>query len=324
MGHIKRVMNLLVLLYERFSPKVQTHIFVDTDKLCYFPKLLKKIKDTKQEIKFLNTFSSPHNYEEEFIIKYKAYLKDADIFWSDNLSFPLKYRKEIFLTGSFLWADILIDQESVKKEEELLQRTQPTMIASKYFATPRLRKLTQFKEVGIYEYFPPEINSRFLKKILVGCGKSETANIYFRKYLNAIKKELFQVDSAIDIFFDPDYIEDFNGLKNVTKANYSESMFSEVSAAAIWPGLGTVCDVLTKGGRIFAFFEKDNFEMKHNAQVLQSLNLGEICPSPQAALLRAFDYLSDKTQQKKHLKQIQKLDFTGLEETVNHIHKILN
>ena len=91
------------------------------------------------------------------------------------------------------------------------------------------------------------------------------------------------------------------------------------------PGMGTVCDTLSSGGRIFAFHEEEhNFEVKHNAFVLEKLNAGQKCDNVAGALQSAFEYLNDTSAREKHREVLKKLDFNGLEQTADKIQEILN
>lgn len=324
LGHIKRVLWLLRLFYKKFPSKIQADIFVNSEKLKYFPSIANYFNKNKYRISFFRVNANGLNYEEEFLSKYKSYIKSADYIWSDNLIFPLKHRKEVFLTGSFLWLDVIDDVNVAKREEEILIENQPIMIANKYFATPNVKNLTKFVGVGMYEYFPFYIPENFFHKILLSCGKSPSANIFFKKYLPVLKKEVKKIPSHIEIFIEEDYYQHFCFAKNVKKANFSEEMFSCISAAAIRPGVGTVCDVLLKGGRIFSFFEDNNFEINHNAEVLEKLKVGEKCHDVKIALNKSVKYLFDKKLQEKHFAYLKKLDFHGLDETVTKIKEILN
>ena len=324
LGHIKRVLWLLRLFYEKFPSKIQADIFVNSEKLKYFPSITNYFNKNKYRISFFRVNADSVNYEEGFLSKYKNHLESADYIWSDNLIFPLKYRKEVFLTGSFLWLDVIEDVNVAKREEEILIENHPIMIASKYFATPNVKNLTKFVGVGMYEYFPFHIPENFSHKILLSCGKSPSANIFFKKYIPVLKKEIKKIPSPIEIFIDEDYYQNFCFAKNVKKANFSEEMFSCTSAAVIRPGVRTICDVLLKGGRIFSFFEENNFEINHNAEVLEKLKVGEKCHDVTAALAQAVEYLSDKGKQEKHINSLKELDFHGLVETVIKIKEILN
>ena len=324
LGHIKRVLWLLRLFYRKFPSKIQADVFVNSDKLKYFPSISNYFNKNKYGINFFNINTENFNYEKEFLNKYKNHLLCVDYIWCDNLIFPLKYRKEVFLTGSFLWLDAIDDTNIAKREKEILLENHSVMIANKYFATPNVKSLTQFIGVGMYEYFTFHIPEDFPHKILLSCGKSTSANIFLKKYIPVLKKEIKKIPSNIEVFIEPDYYQHFCVAENIKKANFSEEMFSCISAAAIRPGIGTICDILLKGGRIFSFFEDNHFEINHNAEVLEKLGVGKKCQNVTEALAQAVEYLFDKRQQEKHINSLKKLDFQGLDETVIKIKEILN
>lgn len=323
LGHTKRVFFLLRSLYLKYNCRLQIYIFVDLSKLKYFTPVVGFLKRSCYKVNFLNVDANVFNYEEEFLSKYRDYLKTVDYIWSDNLIFPLKYRKEFFLTGSFLWPAI-VKNEFIKRDEDFLLKNRPVMIGNKYFAMPKIKMLTDFLGVGMYEYFSFNLYNKSSGSILLSCGKSLAAHEYFKKYLSGLKKEIKKTPYDIQIYVEPDYYEYFSSAKNIKRASYSEVMFGSLCAASIRPGLGTVNDVLTKGGRIFSFFEDNCPDVKYNARVLEKMNLGVICSNPAEALLRATVYLFDNKSHQRHIESVRRLDFNGIAKTISKIKKIIN
>jgi len=323
LGHIKRVLHVLRRLQIPSAQAYRTTVYVDIEKLSHFPALTRALLQRKN-ILFSDVRSGGAAYEPEFMAKYKKALKEADHVWSDNLVFPLKYRPDVFLTGSFLWSEIKPDLKQSQRERELLVKNRPAMIANKYFATPGVKTLTRYSGVGIYDYLLPRLSAEFPAGILLSCGQSRAAKLHFERDLSRLKEAVRVIPQDIRIYIEPDFFGPFRAFKNVKKADFTEKMFSRISAAAIRPGLGTVCDVLLKGGRIFAFFEDDNFEVRHNAKVLERLGLGQKCRDIPDALTRAAGFLGDRQGRKKHLARVKKIDFHGVEETVEKIREILH
>jgi hypothetical protein len=101
-------------------------------------------------------------------------------------------------------------------------------------------------------------------------------------------------------------------------------MFGYVKAAVIRPGMGTVCDVLSKGSRVFAFMEGGNFEIEHNATVLEQLGIGHICGSIADGVDAAMDFLRDTNARDKHLTNIDNLDFNGVEDLTGKIGRAID
>lgn len=322
LGHLKRTLNILKRLdhesqfYHRFD------LFVDLHKLKSFQHLTETLKSQKIRIGYHDIQSEDLEYEKEFLRKYKKQLHEADFIWSDNLIFPLKYRKEVFLTGTFFWLDVFPDTLESQKEKEILSSCKPVMIANKYFATSGVRNFTNFKGVGMYEYYPVNFSKDGSKKLLISCGRSRSGNIYFQHYLDQIQDVLQKLPEDITIYIEPSFFHYFKNCKNVHKADFSERMFSEITAAVIRPGIGTICDVLSKGGRIFAFYEDDNFEIDHNAEILEQLHVGERAEDISDVLNKSFDYLENPNAQESHCDHVKILDFNGIDLTAREIVKI--
>src|SRR3989338_3570093 len=219
LGHIKRVLYLLDLLGQRFPGGLEILVFVDLAKLRKFPTLFDKLQVQKVKVNFFNIQADVLEYEQEFIAKYKDELQKVDFIWSDNLVFPLKYRREVFLTGSFLWFEVIPEHIEMKREEEIFFSRQPVLIGNKDFTTPRLQATSSFAGVGIYDYFPRIANGANRSKgILLSCGGTEGARTFFQKELPAVRKELESIGKDAEIFVEPDFYEALKG-QGVKKAD---------------------------------------------------------------------------------------------------------
>ncbi len=324
LGHLKRSLFLLKLLYDCYPVAFQTHIFVDLRKLKHFQFLIEDFKKRGYKIHFLNIESEVLNYEEEFLGKYKAHLAKTDYFWSDNLLFPLKYRREVFLTGSFLWSEVIRTDKKLKKEKELYLTKRPSMIGNKYFATPLVKENPSFMGVGIYNYFLDQVPSKNQRHVLLSCGKTKEGSHFFKKSLPKIQAGLRRLPQHVQVFVEPEFYPALKESNGIRKAAFTRQMFSSILAAVIRPGMGTVCDVLSKGGRIFSFFEQGNFETVYNSRVLEKFQVGEQFTEIDVALAAGVDYLFDEQKQKRHRAALRKLDFNGLETTVKKMREILN
>lgn len=323
LGHLKRVLHLVKRLHHRPPAEIRTDIYVDSDKLGRFPSLTRALFRSGGNTRFFDVHTDGPSFEREFLSKYRKSLMTADYVWSDNFVFPLKYRPDVFLTGSFLWLDVSSEKADVQREKEILLKNRPVMIANKYFATPGVKNLTKYIGVGIYEYFRPQVSPQISSALLLSCGQSRPARLFFERSLERLQHGLERIPSDLEVFLEPDYYPYFRSFKNVKKARYTERMFNRISAAAVRPGIGTICDVLLKGGRIFAFFEDGNFEVRYNAGVLEELGVGETCGTADAALAAAARYLGHEERRIKHLSHLAKIDFRGLEETTAKIREII-
>ena len=322
LGHLKRVLSVLERAKKEPHFTHRVDLFVNLHKLKSLSHIVDTLQSETAGIEYHDVQSEDLEYEEEFLAKYKNKLQEADFIWSDNLTFPLKFRKEVFLTGSFLWLDVLPETQESKKEKEILSKNKPIMISNKYFATPGVKNFTILKGVGMYEYWPVNFVKPAEKKLLISCGKSRSGNAYFQNSLNQTKNVLQELPLDIEAYIEPSFFHHFKDYKNVFKADFSEHMFSDITAAIIRPGVGTICDVLSKGGRIFTVCDNDNFEIDHNAGILKNLQVGERAEDILDALNRSLGYLENPKMQESHRDHLQRLEFNGIDLTAREIVKI--
>lgn len=322
-GHLKRVLWILDGLCRLLPERLGVDVFVDTDKLGSFDFMVSKLKKSEHQIRFYDIKSDVFNYEKEFMARYGQFFSRADHVWSDNLVFPLKYCPGAFLTGQFLWSEIINDQDFKNFEMGTLSEHRPRMLGTRYFATPAAQRLTNFTGVGVYNYFPIDLDNTSAKAILLACGGTAGAQRYFEDEMAGIVKTVAAVPEEVTIFVEPKYFERFSARRNVQKAAFTEEMFSQVKAAVIRPGLGTVCDVLSKGGRVFSFMEEENFEIKYNASVLEKLGLGRSCHSIGEAIASAVMFINERKARQEHLENIRKIDFNGLNDVIEKIKRII-
>ena len=323
LGHARRVLSLLELFYKRNGAKIRVNIFVDAAKISYFPSALAFFRKNKCKVRFFDIRARYEGYEKEFISKYKQHLETSDFIWSDNLIFPLKYKKEFFLTGSFLWPDA-VDNQYSRHEEGILKGNFPVMIGNKYFAMPKAKSLTEFIGVGMYEYFSFYLPKRPVQGLLLGCGATDSGRRYFARFIPRLVKRLKGLSAAVDIYIEPFFYKEFKACKNVKLAEYLEPMFSKISASCIRPGFGSINDTLLKGSKVFAFFENGNSELLHNARVLEHLGVGKTCRNPLDSLNQALDYILDLKAAHAQFSNLKKLEFSGLSQTVSKIKEIIN
>ena len=125
LGHLKRVLYVLKLFQATYPGYLQADIYVDNDKLKHFAGLIDGWKKQKFPIRFFDVKADLLEYENEFFTKHQRAFHEADFIWSDNLLFPLKYRNDVFLTGSFLWSEVYSKSSVLKAEEELFMKKKP-------------------------------------------------------------------------------------------------------------------------------------------------------------------------------------------------------
>jgi hypothetical protein len=309
LGHVRRVLGILKRLQ---GTEFQFDVFADQGKLKAYPEA-KSFKN----VAFYHVSGDVLSYEHDFVSRYPSAFNRAAVVWSDNLSFPLKYHPNLVLTGSFLWSDVL----DVPGEEDLLTRLKPRMIGNEYFATPRLKRLTSFVPVGMYRYGTVD-NLVEKSGILLSCGQTNQAKAFFKMQIPTLRKAISALPPEIELHVEPDYFLELNINSGVKLADFSEGMFNRIAAAVIRPGMGTVSDVLASGGRIFSFYEQGNFELEHNADVIERLGVGKYYKDLGQGLLDAVSFLNDSKARQEHQAAVAKMDFSGLDQTVEKLKEI--
>lgn len=318
LGHLKRVLWILDGVLRFLKDELAFDVFVDARKLKAFAAVVERLQ-ADGRVRFHDIASDVLNYERDFMTRYEIRLRQAHVVWSDNMSFPLRYHNRVFLTGQFLWSENIADKDFKETEVKILQEKHPAMFGIRYFATPDVKKYTAFEGTGIYNFGSLKAQHVSGNAILLACGGTESANAHFQKELSAVVERAIRIPEEITIFVEPRYFERFPKRGNIKKADFTEEMFGYIKAAVIRPGMGTVCDVLSKGGRVFAFMEGGNFEIEHNATVLEQLGIGHICGSIADGVDAATDFLRDTNAREKHLTNIDNLDFNGVDDLTGKI-----
>lgn len=323
LGHLRRVLAVIECLSKRKLPVV-LDVFVDTGKLKHFGPLVEKFKKGRLRISFQHIESEVLGYEAEFLRKAKDKLGRTDYLWSDNLLFPLKYRADTVVTGSFLWCENLKRTEESRQEKELYLSRQPVVIGNKYFATPLIKSNPSFVGVGMIRDGGKPRPQKKKPYVLLSCGRTQKAREMFRRRIPRLLNVIKNVSEKVRIFVEPEFYGALNVQRIVHQADYSDAMYSACAAAVIRPGMGTVSDVLCARGRIFTFYEDGNFEVKHNARVLAELGVGQHSATVEESLLRAVQYLSDDEEQTRHQEAIKNIDCEGTAETAQKIYEIIH
>lgn len=323
LGHTKRIAHLLNELNARLTGHLGIDVLVDAQRFRVFSPLLDGRKKHLQIICH-DVKGQGAIYASQIEMRYLSLLTKADHVWSDNEIFPLRHREDTFFTGSFLWCEVENHSRNNEKEKTLVARCNPTMIANQYCLTPGVKKWTSVIPVGMYAYDTVCHEADRPTGVLISCGSTTAGRACLEKAMPAVKSILRQKPESVPFYMEPLFHEECKAIPGARRADYSEKMFSDIKAAAIRPGFGTLSSVLAKGGRIFSFCEKENFEVNHNAVCLESIGVGEQAGGVGEALARALHYLDDETRQKEHYRCLQTIDFDGLGKTVDAILSIID
>jgi hypothetical protein len=249
-------------------------------------------------------------------------LESYDKVWSDNILQVLEIRSDAKITGSFLWHEVFDNNknekglnEFVQSQKRILKEYKPQMAGNEYFATPDVKLKTEFFPVGLYRY-SGLLKEKTGKGVLIACGLGgEEEEITRLTVLEIIKnnmrppQKLF-VESRLLPSKYPEWIEE---------ATFSAEMFHECAAVCIRPGMGTLSDALVNHSRVFAFSNKQSFEMVHNSEVLEEMNVGEKCENPIMAYQKAIEFVSSEENIKNQILKTLHLRTDGVYATVNFI-----
>lgn len=226
-------------------------------------------------------------------------LMQYDRVWSDNITQVLEVRKDTILSGSFFWHEVFANSKGndgfesfITNQRDIVLKVKPLMVGNEYFATPEVVKYTSFHPVGLYRY-DTNLKEKTTSDILISCGLGGEEEDVAREAVEKIIKDRIRPPAMLWVeprLLPLDYPE------WVVRADFSAEMFHRCLAVCIRPGLGTVSDALVNRTRIFSFFRRDAYEMKHNAEVINRLQVGENCENPFQAYLSAVDYVHRKDQ----------------------------
>ena len=204
----------------------------------------------------------------------------------------------------------------------LLKINSPTIIGSSIFSTKNVRKNINFNPVGIISKYKFHENKKYSSNNLlfsIGASNNSIDNFeyFFGEHLNLLKK------SFRKIYCDPILIKKFNFDNSLIEANYSSEMYKDIDFAIVRPGLGTVTDLLSHKCIPICIYENNN-EMINNASLIENSKIGfdyGILNENNKDLKDIISFIKFNANQLK--KNIEKLNFNGLNETVDIIKRVI-
>jgi len=272
LGHIRR--SLLV------SEKLCT--FSDVKVFCETEKFL-KIKSkyglseliSNENIGFSLNEKNLNNYKKAktFFKKIKEY--NPDLIISDNLIHYnfFRYSKTIFI-ANFFWHEINRNLFIRLRNAFVLNYFKPVIFGSKIFATESVRKQENFHPIGLVDTNQKElINTK--DSILISGGST---NI-IRSELQSLIAYLLNKELDISNIFVDDQLKIPNTERmgfSITKADYSNEMFSKLKLAVVRPGLGVISELLKRKVAIFSLDLENNNEIKSNNFFLEKNKLAVV------------------------------------------------
>lgn len=204
-------------------------------------------------------------WEDEFMNCEDLY--EADFLLSDNLSGVLAYRPDAWLSGSFLWSDVLEVHATTNeacarftaRERELLRQHHPPMIANQYLVTPGVSQRTQVVEVG-WMIEEPLIAPKWMRSVVLIHGGGT-------RILDATVMRIKSVldDAGIQTVTDHE--------KDPNRFDYEEESWSRIGLVICRPGVGTVTECVKWRIPILTIPDPTNNEAQHVIDTLVSLGL---------------------------------------------------
>lgn len=238
-----------------------------------------------------------------------------DYIISDNLLEILELRNDSVISGSFLWHMALSNFPENKKTyyQNLIDKHKPKICSSSFFTSEYLKEYENLHEVGLYTIGEKRIEQK--TNILISSGKGGHVNRITKNFIIEISKKP-KPNSINKLYIEPNTY-DITLPKWIQPAEYSNQMYSSLSAAIIRPGAGTITDCIINKVRMFCFYEKNNLEMKSNSIRVQNSYLGY----NSIEIKKAWDDALNWNKNKHGLNGFNKINFNGSQQIVEIILK---
>lgn len=195
---------------------------------------------------------------------------------SDNYAAPVFYFRDTIIMGSFLWHDILAEDNyfsSIASEErQLVKAVKPRIVCLKDMMMPEVREsatpifMPWFCE-RVKNVAPKVMSGRVL---ITGGGTPSNDETLLQLV------EQFVVSGEFQIFLDsklfvktPDKF-----VSRVSKFSFTDDDFVKLDLIICRPGIGIVTDSVRYGVPIISLGEKTNKEVVYNSKRIEELGIG--------------------------------------------------
>lgn len=225
---------------------------------------------------------------------YKKQLSSFDFVISDNHPEILVYRRDAYLSGSFLWHHITegLTSDYLNTLKELMAQNQTKIFASEIFAMPTLFQELEVVPCGLVK--PEKIVYQQKKNLLVSGGKTKAIDAQLRDLLKVMVQEsstkIFE-----KIFLDTELFDDNFRDLGFYEADFSAEMYASLAVAIIRPGIGTVTDCIANKVYMLTVDEGGNVEIEYNAQQIRTLGVGESFTERFFSNLELDSFCNDKS-----------------------------
>ena len=220
-------------------------------------------------------------------------LNKYDFVLSDNLPEILAVRSDAWLSGNFLWHEVLpeVSNQHIQRAKSLIDAHNPMLITYGGFSSVRDTSGLHIVECTIPN--PPLIPP--VKKgsaLLITCGTGGKAFKVYEEFISRLSQSNADIRPFSRVFVEPNLLPD-KAPCWMYPADFSQTMFEEVSVTIARPGFGIISDCTFYRIRLLAVAESGNREMQANASRLKTLGIGDNLPNLDAAFAQAKLDVSD-------------------------------
>lgn len=284
-GHIKRSTSIAESLLQKRKDIQITWFISDSSAQYINDTASSELKSVSRKISYdnkigfsLKNMQNP-NFEDNFhkwlvLLKKTFKAQKNDLILSDNMLSPLNLSNNVILIGSFLWHDILEEDENNKAfldfEKKIIEGRKPKMLHIKNMGMQAIIDKTEATPI-------PWVTTNFFDK---GLGKTKNKNILITAGRSGVDRELFLEitkkllsESQFNVFVNAQMKEELNDERLIT-FDFSDSSFANLSLIICRPGIGIITDAIRFNIPLLTHSRFLNKELIFNARKIKELGLG--------------------------------------------------